>query len=125
MSIRTLGDVIRQLRQERAWTQAELGTKIGTDATNVGRIERGLQNMSLARLEAIAQAFNTNPAGLFRLAEDVNEPAQCQLVPVVGETRWVAWNKGDDTTIPADGDRSHRSASGTSYSLRTIRTPFP
>lgn len=43
--MRKLGEVIKTLRLDAGLTQAQLGAQIGTDATNVGRVERGIQNL--------------------------------------------------------------------------------
>jgi len=48
---------IKQLREERGMTQAELADKVGIHPMYVSRIERGVQVPSLVLLEKVAKAL--------------------------------------------------------------------
>lgn len=48
---------ILELRQKHDYTQSELAKKIGTSQSVVARIEHGLENISVDRLDAIARIF--------------------------------------------------------------------
>lgn len=46
-----------QARLDRGMTQAELAAKIGTRQSNISRIERGQQNMSIGLLSRVAKGL--------------------------------------------------------------------
>jgi transcriptional regulator with XRE-family HTH domain len=100
--MKQLGEVIKMLRLDAGMTQAQLGEKIGTDATNVGRVERGIQNLSLGRLAQIAAVFGVSSADLFCMTKDVNTVAEARMIPVVGWHRWESWNKMTDCDVLPD-----------------------
>ena len=64
-----IGKVIRALRTERAESLEKVALDIGTDASNLSRIERGLQQPSEEALRAIATALQTSVAELYALTE--------------------------------------------------------
>ena len=64
-----IGKVIRALRTERSESLEKVALDIGTDASNLSRIERGLQQPSEEALRAIATALQTSVAELYALAE--------------------------------------------------------
>lgn len=51
------GQRIRQLRQERGWSQEEYGERCNLDRTYISGIERGVRNPSLEVLESLAKGF--------------------------------------------------------------------
>ena len=53
-----ISDRIRQLRQERRWTQAELGDKVGVHQKQVSAYERGVNVPSTDILIKLAEAFD-------------------------------------------------------------------
>jgi transcriptional regulator with XRE-family HTH domain len=53
-----IGERIRQLRQERRWTQAELGQKIGVHQKQVSSYERGVNVPSTEVLIKMAEVFD-------------------------------------------------------------------
>jgi len=53
-----LADRIRQLRQERRWTQAELAEKLGVHQKQVSAYERGVHAPSTDVLIKLAEAFD-------------------------------------------------------------------
>jgi putative transcriptional regulator len=57
-----VGERIRQLRDERSWTQEELGDLIGVRANTISRWERGRHLGSGEHLEKIAAAFELTVA---------------------------------------------------------------
>jgi transcriptional regulator with XRE-family HTH domain len=53
-----IGDVVKQLREARGWTQAELARRLGLDQSQVNRLESGKsRNPTQKTLEALARAF--------------------------------------------------------------------
>ena len=60
---------IGELRAERymnQWTQEELAEKVGTQKSNISRIESGKQNLTLDYIQALAEAMNKEPALVLR-----------------------------------------------------------
>ncbi len=64
-----IGQVIRVLRNERGTTLESLAFEAGTDASNLSRIERGVQQPTEDGLKAIAAALGTSVAAMYALAE--------------------------------------------------------
>jgi ribosome-binding protein aMBF1 (putative translation factor) len=64
--IRTrFGARIRQLRNDRGWSQEELADKAGLHRTYIGSVERGEQNLSLVNIERLAVTLGVSLAELF------------------------------------------------------------
>lgn len=60
--LKSVGDKIRVIRQERGYSQEELAFKAGLDRTYVGSVERGERNISLINLERIMRALDLTAA---------------------------------------------------------------
>ncbi len=58
----TTGEVIRMLRDLKAWTQAELAERSGVSSTNISLLENGKVEIGKRRAEQIAKAFGVHPA---------------------------------------------------------------
>lgn len=56
--LKKLGNRIRLLRKERGMTQLDLAGKMDNFAEQIGRIERGEQNVSICTLVKIASALS-------------------------------------------------------------------
>ncbi len=54
-----IGGLIRDARQHRGWTQAQLAEELNTSQSAVNRIERGGQNLSLEMLARIGEALDS------------------------------------------------------------------
>ena len=70
---------IRRLRVVRGLSQEMLAVDAGIDRTYVSRLERGLENPTVAVLEKLARAFSSNIEELFRApraAETSHRPLQ-------------------------------------------------
>jgi hypothetical protein len=61
-----LGGNVRKLRELHAWTQAELGARVGEGRSQVwvSKLERGTRDVGLTPLPALAKALRTSVAGL-------------------------------------------------------------
>lgn len=51
------GKIVRQMRQERGWTQFDLAAELEADAAYVSRIERGIKNVSIETITKLAKVF--------------------------------------------------------------------
>lgn len=69
MAAMQIGKVIRVLRTERGVTLESLAFEARTDASNLSRIERGVQQPTEEGLKAIAGALGTSVAAMYALAE--------------------------------------------------------
>lgn len=59
------GARVRQLRNERGWSQEAFADRAGLHRTYVGAIERGEQNLSLLNIEKLATTLCVSLAELF------------------------------------------------------------
>jgi transcriptional regulator with XRE-family HTH domain len=58
----TTGEVIRMLRELKAWTQADLAERCGVTGTNISLLENGKVEIGKRRALQIAEAFGIHPA---------------------------------------------------------------
>lgn len=61
---RRVGLNIRDLRNERGWSQEDLGFEAEIDRTYVSGVERGVRNPTLTVLQRFAKALKVDPADL-------------------------------------------------------------
>ncbi|GAB3953268.1 UDP-N-acetylglucosamine 1-carboxyvinyltransferase [Streptomyces sparsus] len=59
-----IGKLIRDARQHRGWTQAQLAQALATSQSAVNRIERGNQNISLEMIARIGEALDSEIVAL-------------------------------------------------------------
>lgn len=55
MSLASAGDVVRDARRERGWSQTQLGQEAGVSRPTIARIERG-DDVSVATLAKVTAA---------------------------------------------------------------------
>lgn len=67
-----IGQVIRKRRRAMGQTLEALAAHAGTDAANLSRVERGLQNYTPDGIAALAEALQTTVATLIAEAEASN-----------------------------------------------------
>jgi transcriptional regulator with XRE-family HTH domain len=73
--IRTrFGARVRQLRNDRGWSQEELADRAGLHRTYIGSIERGEQNIGLQNIEKLAGTLEVSLAELFSPFTDQPAP---------------------------------------------------
>ncbi len=60
------GNKIRKLRKERGLSQEKLAELSGLDRTYISGIERGLRNVALRNIEALAKALEVPMSELFK-----------------------------------------------------------
>jgi transcriptional regulator with XRE-family HTH domain len=64
--LRDLGYRIRERRQARKWTQAQLAEKCQLHRTFIGSVERGERNVSILNLRLIARVLRVSLADLVK-----------------------------------------------------------
>ena len=57
---------IRELRQEKGWSQEDLAEVSGLHRTYIGDIERAERNISIDNIEKLAKAFKISITELFK-----------------------------------------------------------
>jgi transcriptional regulator with XRE-family HTH domain len=62
--LRDLGQRIREHRQERKWTQADLAQRCELHRTFIGSVERGERNLSILNLRLISGVLRLSVADL-------------------------------------------------------------
>ena len=62
--LRRLGQRIRQLREEKGLTQADLSRSSGVSRVYLSGIERGIRNLTVLHLLAVAKALKVPPGAL-------------------------------------------------------------
>jgi transcriptional regulator with XRE-family HTH domain len=62
--MQAFGHAVRQLRQERGMTQAELAVRLGLGRTSITNLEKGQQSPPLSMLPDIANALGVDPVQL-------------------------------------------------------------
>lgn len=67
--LKKLGDRIRHIRKSKNMTQLDLAGKMDNFAEQIGRIERGKQNVSVCTLKRIANALDISMKDLFDFDE--------------------------------------------------------
>ena len=60
------GQRVRELREQRGFSQEDLGMKAKIHRTYIGSVERGEQNVSIINIEKIARALGVSLGELFR-----------------------------------------------------------
>lgn len=92
------GEIIRRARRDAGTSQASLARRAGTSQAAISRIERGLEEPTLARLEQILACLGLrlNP-GLEPLAEHEAEPRrlilQAERTPQERLEEGLAWSR--------------------------------
>src|SRR5215467_10730386 len=61
---KTIGKTIKQLRQEKLWTQADLANRIETTSISVGRWEKNITRPSLHFQQKLCEIFEKSPEEL-------------------------------------------------------------
>lgn len=70
-------DVIKELREERNWSQEQMAERLGMSKNGYAKIERGESLPSLERLDDIAKVFGVSVLELIRI-NDKNVVLQTQ-----------------------------------------------
>jgi transcriptional regulator with XRE-family HTH domain len=60
------GARIKQLREERGWSQVDLSHEAELDPGYIGKIERGTMNPGLTYIYALAEAFGITVSDLLK-----------------------------------------------------------
>lgn len=106
---------IAELREARGWTQGELAAEVNTSPQQIGHLEAGRRNLTLAWMKRLAPALGCAPADL--IISDNNAVTVRAAEPEGAVGRLVA----ETTDIPVFG--SIGAATGHSRSVIVERIP--
>lgn len=105
----TPGELIREARLRRGWTQDDLGVSLGVSKQRVYAVESGREVASLDWLLRVARALDLRPSdldpSLASLVTDVTQPAAKVTMALDGSGpdtdygRWVPMGDRDDATL--------------------------
>ena len=76
---KSVGKNIRTLRHQRNWSQEDIANRIGISIPAFSKIETGVTDINLSRLEQIANIYEVNVTQLLSLEMDDVEPQQSSL----------------------------------------------
>lgn len=65
-SVKKLGLRIKELREERHWTQEECASYLGFHYSTIGHLESGDRNITMKTIDRIADGFGITLGELFR-----------------------------------------------------------
>ena len=81
MNLQTIGNTIRDLRKLKGISQADIAGNLDISIAAVSKIERGLTNISIQRLDQIATILNTSVFTLLGVEKtDISKIAVSQEV---------------------------------------------
>ena len=60
----TPGEMIRELRELKGWSQLDLASETGISQTNISAIENGRVNLGKERVIVLAEALSVHPASI-------------------------------------------------------------
>jgi amino-acid N-acetyltransferase len=102
----SLANAIRTQRKSLKITLQTLAEKIGADAGNLSRIERGELGVSEQLLRKIAAALNTTPASLYALSETAQSGSNILQTSNANPHDFVNWFRSATPFIHAFGGRT-------------------
>lgn len=63
---KNFGNRVRELRNQRGWSQEEFAERCGVDRTYISGIERGVRNPTLIVINEISSGFGIEMSELFK-----------------------------------------------------------
>src|SRR5580700_2093282 len=76
---KTVGANIRTLRHQRGWSQEDVANRLGISIPAFSKIETGVTDINLSRLEQIANIYEVNVVNLLSLDVEDKEPQASSL----------------------------------------------
>jgi transcriptional regulator with XRE-family HTH domain len=103
--LENFGHAVRQLRQERGMTQAELAARLSLGRTSITNLEKGQQSPPLSLLPEIAGALGVDPLRLVAIAvrADAGADALAAKVHDMELRRWAVQVIGDTQASQSPG----------------------
>ena len=76
---KTVGKNIRTIRHQRGWSQEDVANRLGISIPAFSKIETGVTDINLSRLEQIANIYEVNVINLLALDAEEIEPQVSNL----------------------------------------------
>src|SRR5476651_1222371 len=76
---KSVGKSIRILRHQRSWSQEDIASRLGISIPAFSKIETGVTDINLSRLEQIANIYEVNVVNLLSLDAESVEPQVSNL----------------------------------------------
>jgi len=76
---KSVGKNIRTIRHQRGWSQEDVANRLGISIPAFSKIETGVTDLNLSRLEQIANIFEVNVVHLLSLEIEEVEPQLSSL----------------------------------------------
>jgi len=76
---KNVGKNIRTLRHQRGWSQEDVANRLGISIPAFSKIETGVTDINLSRLEQIANIYEVNVVNLLSLEAEEPEPQHSRL----------------------------------------------
>src|ERR1700693_3570963 len=76
---KSVGKNIRTLRHQRGWSQEDVANRLGISIPAFSKIETGVTDINLSRLEQIANIYEVNVVNLLSLDIEEAEPQVSNL----------------------------------------------
>ncbi|HEY8780474.1 MAG TPA: helix-turn-helix transcriptional regulator [Mucilaginibacter sp.] len=76
---KSVGKNIRTIRHQRGWSQEDVATRLGISIPAFSKIETGVTDLNLSRLEQIASIYEVNVIHLLSLEAQETEPQGINL----------------------------------------------
>jgi transcriptional regulator with XRE-family HTH domain len=111
--LEAFGRAVRQLRQQRGMTQAELAARLDLGRTSITNLEKGQQSPPLSMLPEIASALGIDPLDL--IANAIGDRGRAETGSLAAKVhdedlrRWAGQVIGDTLAEQSPGRRSHHS----------------
>jgi transcriptional regulator with XRE-family HTH domain len=88
----SLGEEIKKLRDARDWSQTQLASKSGIDASTLSRLESGqIKNTSKDNIKKLEKALEVPTATLTRLSQETSKDTESALLRIgFGHCIWAA-----------------------------------
>lgn len=80
--MKEVGQVIRQMREERNWTVSELANRMGKSRGYISKLETGKKPINLKNLQTFADIFGVDITDLFPNKQMVHNP-------LTGDEDWL------------------------------------
>ena len=80
-----LGKKIKSLRQQKDWTQGDIAKQLGISIPAFSKIETGITDINLSRIEQIAKLFNLSVVKLFTLNEEEELPSHISEIETLNQ----------------------------------------
>ncbi|MEY1661792.1 helix-turn-helix domain-containing protein [Isoalcanivorax beigongshangi] len=96
-----IGQALKRRREARGDTLEEVAYRADTDASNLSRIERGMQQPSVLLLQNLARALNTTVSEIYRELESgrPGDPADPLFSDMAKMQRYFRQLSSEDRTV--------------------------